>query len=458
MFNITDASSSLKETTSELTNNNEPTNKFPTIGLKSLLQNSELLDLLLKPLKPSESTSNNKKDEATSSKNNINEIDLNKIFNSTDELVSGDTTSGINIEAEINLSKTLFDWDLDGKSPESENNASKVYGNAFLGQNLWDKNDLLQGEKLGVKFETLDFEDFLNENSLDQSDVEFLDRLQKVEANKKVNNHPINVQTSQIQKNNTSNPTSPSSSSSISSSASVSPNLIIPQPNNRIHHQQQQQQQLDMNQVNLAFPSNNKITINPTTSSSTVNNSKKNISNWNIDTNEISIDSFSVGSYNSNEDYEARYAGSNSGSNVDLLDLNDDSQMKMFEMSKKSKKIAPDNYIINNYSTNYNNSGSYTDTQINQNGYDDITDEIDKQFVPSELKDDKYWTRRRKNNLAAKRSRDARRMKENQIAIRASFLERENDTLKKQMDDFKRENKLLKMKLARYEAMNLDPK
>ena len=211
-----------------------------------------------------------------------------------------------------------------------------------MGQNLWDKNDLLQGEKLGVKFETLDFEDFLNENSLDQSDVEFLDRLQKVESNKKVNNQPINVQTSQIQKNNTSNPTSPSSSSSISSSASVSPNLIIPQPNNRIHHQQQQQQQqqqIDMNQVNLAFPSNNKITINPTTSSSTVNNSKKNISNWNIDTNEISIDSFSVGSYNSNEDYEARYAGSNSGSNVDLLDLNDDSQMKMFEMSKKSKKV-----------------------------------------------------------------------------------------------------------------------
>ena len=115
MFNITDASSSLKETTSELTNNNETTNKFPTIGLKSLLQNSELLDLLLKPLKPSESTSNTKKDEATSSKNNINEIDLNKIFNSTDELVSSDTTSGINIEAEINLSKTLFDWDLDGK-------------------------------------------------------------------------------------------------------------------------------------------------------------------------------------------------------------------------------------------------------------------------------------------------------------------------------------------------------
>jgi hypothetical protein len=223
-----------------------------------------------------------------------------------------------------------------GKSPDSENNSSKLYGNAFLGQNLWDKNDILQGEKLGVKFETLDFEEFLNENSLNESDVEFLDRIHKVEANntnKKVptsnninnNQQPINVQTSQIQKN-TSNPTSPSTSSSISST-SISPNLIISQSNNRL--QQQQQQQIDMTPINLVFPSN-KIS----SSSSTTVNNKKNISNWNIDANEISVDEFSVGSYNSNEDY-----GSNSGSNIDLLDLNEDSQMKMFEMSKKSKKV-----------------------------------------------------------------------------------------------------------------------
>lgn len=48
-----------------------------------------------------------------------------------------------------------------------------------------------------------------------------------------------------------------------------------------------------------------------------------------------------------------------------------------------------------------------------------------KQFVPDELKDDKYWARRRKNNIAAKRSRDARRQKENQIAMRARYLEKE---------------------------------
>lgn len=47
------------------------------------------------------------------------------------------------------------------------------------------------------------------------------------------------------------------------------------------------------------------------------------------------------------------------------------------------------------------------------------------QYVPEDLKDEKYWARRRKNNMAAKRSRDARRVKENQIAMRAAFLEKE---------------------------------
>ncbi|RZF48537.1 hypothetical protein LSTR_LSTR015031 [Laodelphax striatellus] len=45
-------------------------------------------------------------------------------------------------------------------------------------------------------------------------------------------------------------------------------------------------------------------------------------------------------------------------------------------------------------------------------------------------KDAAYWERRRKNNEAAKRSRDARRAKEDEIAIRAAFLEQENIQLK----------------------------
>ena len=46
------------------------------------------------------------------------------------------------------------------------------------------------------------------------------------------------------------------------------------------------------------------------------------------------------------------------------------------------------------------------------------------------MKDIAYYERRRKNNAAAKKSRDRRRIKEDEIAIRAAFLERENIELK----------------------------
>ncbi|KAH1182676.1 hypothetical protein KIL84_004168 [Mauremys mutica] len=75
-----------------------------------------------------------------------------------------------------------------------------------------------------------------------------------------------------------------------------------------------------------------------------------------------------------------------------------------------------------------------------------------KVFIPEDLKDDKYWARRRKNNMAAKRSRDARRLKENQIAIRASFLEKENSALRQEVADLRKELGKCKNVLAKYEA------
>ncbi|KAI8508812.1 hypothetical protein Bbelb_139110 [Branchiostoma belcheri] len=74
-----------------------------------------------------------------------------------------------------------------------------------------------------------------------------------------------------------------------------------------------------------------------------------------------------------------------------------------------------------------------------------------KVYVPTDLKDDRYWQRRQKNNMAAKRSRDARRVKENQIAMRASFLEKENNALKEELLKVKEENAYLKKKLTKYE-------
>lgn len=76
-----------------------------------------------------------------------------------------------------------------------------------------------------------------------------------------------------------------------------------------------------------------------------------------------------------------------------------------------------------------------------------------KQFVPDDMKDDKYWARRRKNNMAAKRSRDARRMKENQIALRANYLEKENLNLHREVEQLKQENMELRARLSKYQEV-----
>ncbi|XP_052122118.1 hepatic leukemia factor isoform X4 [Frankliniella occidentalis] len=73
-------------------------------------------------------------------------------------------------------------------------------------------------------------------------------------------------------------------------------------------------------------------------------------------------------------------------------------------------------------------------------------------FVPEGLKDEKYWARRRKNNMAAKRSRDARRMKENQIALRAGYLEKENMGLRQEIERLKKENLVLRDQVAKFPA------
>lgn len=62
-------------------------------------------------------------------------------------------------------------------------------------------------------------------------------------------------------------------------------------------------------------------------------------------------------------------------------------------------------------------------------------------------KDSAYWERRRKNNEAAKRSRDARRAKEDEIAIRAAFLEQENVKLKYELAALRNETNRLRFML-----------
>ncbi|XP_069056737.1 D site-binding protein isoform X2 [Pleurodeles waltl] len=74
--------------------------------------------------------------------------------------------------------------------------------------------------------------------------------------------------------------------------------------------------------------------------------------------------------------------------------------------------------------------------------------------VPDEQKDEKYWNRRYKNNEAAKRSRDARRLKENQITVRAAFLEKENAVLRQEVANIRQELSRYRNILSKYESQH----
>lgn len=70
-----------------------------------------------------------------------------------------------------------------------------------------------------------------------------------------------------------------------------------------------------------------------------------------------------------------------------------------------------------------------------------------KGCAPSSTMDDKdeaYREKRKKNNEAAKRSRDARKQKEDEIAIRAAYLEGENMWLKQTLRMLQEENAMLR--------------
>ncbi len=54
--------------------------------------------------------------------------------------------------------------------------------------------------------------------------------------------------------------------------------------------------------------------------------------------------------------------------------------------------------------------------------------------------------------MAAKRSRDIRRIKENQITLRAAYLEKETETLKLELAECCKENAELKRRLRKYES------
>ncbi|XP_057378142.1 hepatic leukemia factor-like [Daphnia carinata] len=76
----------------------------------------------------------------------------------------------------------------------------------------------------------------------------------------------------------------------------------------------------------------------------------------------------------------------------------------------------------------------------------------EKKPIPDDLKDGKYFERRRRNNLAAKRSRDMRKNREDQVTVRANFLEKENSVLRAQVATLRDEAFALKQMLLHKQA------
>ncbi len=75
--------------------------KFPTVGLKSLLQNSDLLDILLKPLS-SDQTTSSESNKGSSSRGSLNLLESTDL----DSLIDAKT-------------KSLFDFEVDEDFLES---------------------------------------------------------------------------------------------------------------------------------------------------------------------------------------------------------------------------------------------------------------------------------------------------------------------------------------------------
>lgn len=105
-------------------------------------------------------------------------------------------------------------------------------------------------------------------------------------------------------------------------------------------------------------------------------------------------------------------------------------KMRRTSSRAESTHIADSEAIINNNNSDSSNSG---------------------------VKDRAYYERRKKNNAAAKKSRDRRRIKEDEIAIRATFLENENRefqaelvSYRNQVNELKAELTALRKQLAMY--------
>ena len=133
----------------------------------------------------------------------------------------------------------------------------------------------------------------------------------------------------------------------------------------------------------------------------------------------LSSASVTTTNINQNLDQDQVYSNTINGISNSVSSTNNNSILSNASTDAKTKNLR-----VNNGSR-----GSASRTSSN----DDHETNIDSDNPNA----DAYKERRRKNNEAAKRSRDARRAKEDDIALRAAILERENLQLKVELSQLK---------------------
>ena len=150
----------------------------------------------------------------------------------------------------------------------------------------------------------------------------------------------------------------------------------------------------------------------------------------------------------------------------DSTSPSDETGQNLFKRELRTRRKRVQAEIDHDYSKPLDGSRSTTtdsddEYQVEQDDDNDDDDDEDEDFgVPcpakrsrktnsKATKDDKYWERRQRNNIAAKRSREAKRVREIQIAKKTAALEKENASLKKQVKklkaDIKRAEKMLRI-------------
>ncbi|KAI4497710.1 hypothetical protein M0802_007250 [Mischocyttarus mexicanus] len=91
---------------------------------------------------------------------------------------------------------------------------------------------------------------------------------------------------------------------------------------------------------------------------------------------------------------------------------------------------------------------------INENNTQNLSrrPRSEKKPIPDDQKDEKYYERRKRNNQAAKKSRDARKIREDHIALKATMLEHENAILRAQVVTLREEAQSLRHMLLKQQT------